>query len=446
MQKEIKSLARRIFGQAKGLPLRIFIRTKRGLLARFANNGIYQSGFQDTVSYTLHPLGFKNSIFIESFDASDEGIHSTLKMTRLRMADNAVLLKPAYHLAGRPPKAGEESQGRSLPGRQAGLRMTNRNYFPLPIPKAHEWAASAIEEGLAIIRREQASANGYCSAFERMFYLADSRGCERFHPATAFRFGITATKGEAKGYASFYHPRPKKLKVEPLVRQALSFAEEGAREEASLRPGDYECLFSPRAFLELIDPLRRHFDQALSESKKSVFSGQLGKQLFSKHFTLSDNVWHQSQFGVPFDDEGHLKTTAPLVLKGILKGLLAKGHSSSAHLEHPYYPENLVVDPGDLSLEAMLQRVKRGVLLNKIWYHTLMRESTMEVTGLAAAGCLYIENGKIRGRVPHLRYHDSLFSLLRSVAATSKEQLLLKDGEWGAALLPYVHISHLRVV
>ena len=307
-------------------------------------------------------------------------------------------------------------------------------------------AREAIGEAVERIRETRASANGYFSAYQRFFYLCDSKGLELFHPATAVRFGVTITKGAGKGYLSFYHPDSKKLKVAGVVEEAMELAEEASREEIQLQPGTYECIFSPRAFLELIEPLRRHFDAQLSKDGKSVLSGALGKKIFSEALTLKDDLHHPGQFGVPFDAEGAPKKRVTLVKKGILAGLLAEGHSTRGLMEHPFYPENLVVEKGKLSLGGIFKRIRKGIFINKIWYHTLVRESTMEVTGLATAGSLYIEKGQVRGRVVHLRYHDTLFSILRSVVNASKEQILLKDGERGAALFPYLWVSHLKVV
>ena len=307
-------------------------------------------------------------------------------------------------------------------------------------------ARGEIQEAVNFIRQKQASANGYFSAYERSFYLCDSNGVEAFHPSTAVRFGVTVTRGAGKGYLSFYHPDFRKLKVRPVVEEAMQLAEEASQAEITLPPGSYECIFSPRAFLELIEPLRRHFDRRFTEGGRSVFSGSLGKKVFSDAFTLADDLTHSNQFGVPFDLEGAPKKKAALIKRGVLKELLAEGHSTRGILEHPFYPQNLVVEKGNLPLKDLFKRIKKGIFINKIWYHTLVRESEMEVTGLATAGSVYIERGKIKGRVVRLRYHDSIFSILRSVVGASKEQILLKDGEMGAALFPHLWVSRLKVV
>ena len=421
----IREIARKILEVAGRLPLQIFIRVKRGALVRFTNNGIHQNGFQDFFTYTLRAVGKKGPAWISSNDFSESGIQEALKR-----------IQPVLTSA---PQSPSKAQPR-------GSYARVKEHFSLNLKETPEMAAQAIEEAVRLIRLAQSSANGYYSAYERLFYLRDSSGLELFHPATAARFGVTVTKGAGKGYLSFYHPNPMRLKVAPLVEQAVDWADRAARAEITVKPGEYECILSPRALLELMEPLRRHFDRRLTEDGKSVFSGLLGKRVFSENFSLADDVAHAGQFGVPFDAEGAPRRPVALVSRGVLRELLAEGHSTRGLLEHPLYPQNLVVEKGSLSLEEIFSRIRRGFFINKIWYHTVVRESRMEVTGLATAGCLSIERGQVRGRAVHLRYHDSIFSILRSVVGATREQILLKDGEMGAALFPYLWIGRLRVV
>ena len=419
----LKKLAGQILERAGGLPLRIFIRMKKGLLVRFTNNGVYQNGFQDQLIYQLRCRTKSGAVCVHSDDDSMEGIEDALSTIR-KAIGKAVL--PSV-------------------SKRTGVSKSNE-FFPIAIEEADELASRSIGEGLDLIRRNRASANGYFSAYERFFYFLDTIGRELFHPATAVRFGTTVTRGAGKGYHSFYHPDRRKLKVSEVVRRALDWAERGSSDEVELEPREYECILSPRAFLELIEPLRRHFDSDLCQKGKSVFSGLLGKKLFAPAFTLSDDVTAPGQFGVPFDAEGVPRRKIALVERGVLKGLLGEGAATQGMRDDPVYPENLTAKGGSGSLEELFKRIKKGIFINKIRYHTLVREAGMEVTGLATAGCLYVENGQVVGRVNHLRYHDSLLSILGSITDASQERFLLKDGEMGAALLPYFLISKLRVV
>lgn len=428
MKQELRSLARRIFQIAGNINIQAFLRVKRGALVRFTNNGIHQNGFQDLFSYTLRLITKEGPVWAESNDLTEAGIRDALKRLKNQRGRRVAI----------------QAKSRERVTLQRSGRK--KESFPLSLEKIPGMAGQAIERAVRLIRGEQASANGYYSAYQRFFYLAEAGGVEAFHPSSSVRFGVTVTRGAGKGYFSFYHPDPKRLNVTHVVREASELAEEACREEVVLKPGEYECIFHPRAFLELIEPLRRHFDSHLCSDGKSVLSGLLGKKIFSEEFSMFDDQGHPLQFGLPFDAEGAGKRKVLLVEKGKLKEFLSEGHSTRGFLEHPFYPTNLVVKNGRLSRADFFKRIKRGIFINKIWYHTLVRESEMEVTGLATAGSLFIEQGQIRGRVSHLRYHDSLFSILRSVVGSTKEQILLKDGETGAALFPYLWVSRLRVV
>ena len=423
MMNEARKVANQILASSRLLPLQIFIRAKRGALVRFTNNGIHQSGFQDLFTYTLHLLGQEGPVYLESNDGSNVGIQEALKRIR------ALVSKPIPF-----PKSGKSVYAKI------------KEHFPLTIERIPMMAAQAIEQGIDLIRGKQASANGYFSAYERSFYFKDSKGLELFHPATAVRFGVTVTRGGGKGYHSFYHADPKKLNVASVIKEASELAQAASSREVSVKPGVYECIFHPRAFLELIEPIRPHSDRELYQNGKSAFSSLLGQRIFSKAFTLSEDITHSQQFGVPFDVEGMPKKKVALIERGVLKGLLGEGNSMRGISEHPVYPQNLVAEGGNLALQSLFKGIRNGIFINKVRYHTLVREKGLKVTGLVTAGSLSIEKGRVLGRVGHLRYHDSLMSLLGSVINQTKERVLLKDGEGGAALLPYFLISRLRVV
>lgn len=421
MKEEARKLADRVLSMAGKMPVQVFIRAKKGLLVRFASKGIHQNGFQDLWTYTLRARSKIGSVYVHSNECSEKGIRAAL--------DQIYAVKPVPF-----PKIKKEVYPKS------------EEFFPCDLKRASELTASAVERALDLIHAEQAAANGYCSLFQRFFFLKDGSGLELSHPASAVRFGLTAAKGGGKGYFSFYHPDPTKLPISNIAKQALWLASESSQNEIAVKPGVYECIFSPRAFQELLEPLRRHFDLYLYQKGKSVFSGSMGKRVFSEPFSLSDDMAHPGQFGVPFDAEGAARPNVKLIERGALKDLISEGHSMKGISEHPFYPINLVVEKGPRTFPEMIKRVQKGIFINKIWYHTLMREDNMEVTGLATAGSVYIERGEIQGRTLNLRYHDSLFSILRSVLETSREQVLLKDGEMGASLFPYIHVSRFRVV
>lgn len=419
--KKLRKLSDRILGRAGNLPIQVLIRIKRGLLARFANHGVHQNGFQDLASYLVKLQGKTGIIFRESNDFSPMGIRKIMGEIK------SVIATPV-----------------PFPAIPSKTYPQVKEYFSFNPAEAPQMARRSVESAIRLIRLKKAAANGYFSAYERFFYLRDAHRLEAFHPATAFRFGVTVTKGSGKGYLSVYHPDFKKIQIPPIIEEVTQLAEEASKKEIRLEPGTYQCIFSPRAFLELIEPLRRHFDRRFIKGGRSVFSGREGKKIFSDQFNLSDDF--TNAFGVPFDAEGRPRKKAELVKKGVIHDLLAEGHSTRGILEHPFYPQNLVVEKGGRSVKDLFRQVKKGIFINKIWYHALVHENRMEVTGLAAAGSVYIEHGKIQGGVVRLRFHDSLFSILGSVVGTSKEQTLLKDGEMGSALLPYVGAARLKVV
>ena len=144
--------------------------------------------------------------------------------------------------------------------------------------------------------------------------------------------------------------------------------------------------------------------------------------------------------------------------KGVLTGLMSasglscrcharpSGHTTRGILEsEDIFPQNIVAAPGARPWRDLLASVRRGIFINKIWYHQVVHEKDLVVTGTATGGTAFIEGGRIAGRLARVRYHDSLLRVLGAVAEVSRERQLLKEGEYGASLVPYVWVRGLRL-
>lgn len=424
-----ESIAKQIFSISRGVPLTIRIQKKEGLLARYSHQGIHQTTFQDLFTYCLERPSGDGFLLEESSDISSAGIRSAVERLMSKSDDGA------------PPAA--------FPSPQPYKKIPD--YFSFPLKNITGMAEAAIKKTVSRLREIEASASGYYSAYHRHFLVANSSGLRAHHAMSSVRFAATVSKGVGKGYATFFSPDPRRLKTESVLDQALAQAEATSRKEIRLEAGEYDCVFSPRALLEFLSSLLKHFDAKLYHDGRSVFSGHRpGQLLFSKAVSLEDNAYLSGQSGIPFDAEGAAKKRVALVTKGKLAGMLAgsglscrchkesTGHTTRGILEDEVYPQNLVMPAGGRPLRAILKSIKRGILINKIWYHQIVHEKDLVVTGTTTAGTCLIENGKVAGRAVRLRYHDSLLRVLKETVELSRERALLKDGEYGSAFLPYL--------
>ena len=434
---ELHKIAKRVLSLSRNVPLTVRIQKKEGLLARYSHQGIHQNTFQDLFTYCLERPAGDGFLMEESSDTSHAGIRGAVERLLSRGdACVAPTMPPPHSQHYRPIK----------------------DWFPFDLKKAAGMAEAAIGKTISRLREIKASAHGYYSAYQRHFFVANSAGLRAHHAMTAVRFAVTVSKGVGKGYAAFFSPDPRRLQTQAVFDAAFAQAEATSRKEIRLESGEYDCVFSPRALLEFLSSLSKHFDAKLYHDGRSALSGRRpGQLLFSKAVSLEDNAYLAGQSGIPFDAEGSPRKRVSLVTRGRLAGLLAgsglscachkqpTGHTARGILEEEIVPQNLVMPAGNRPLAAILKSIKRGVFINKIWYHQIVHEKGLVVTGTATAGTCLIENGKVAGCAVRVRYHDSLLRVLQEVVELSRERGLIKDGEYGAALLPYLRSRRLRL-
>src|SRR5206468_12363135 len=65
-----------------------------------------------------------------------------------------------------------------------------------------------------------------------------------------------------------------------------------------------------------------------------------------------------------------------------------------------------------VSLEAMIQDTKKGLLVGRFWYIRSVDPRTALFTGLTRDGVWYIENGKVVHPVRNFRFNQSILQLL----------------------------------
>jgi predicted Zn-dependent protease len=96
--------------------------------------------------------------------------------------------------------------------------------------------------------------------------------------------------------------------------------------------------------------------------------------------------------------------------------------------------DNLVLElPGGAgTLEDLVARTERGLLLTCLWYIREVDPTTLLLTGLTRDGVYLVEDGELRGAVNNFRFNESPVDLLSRVseAGASVRCLGREFGEW----------------
>jgi predicted Zn-dependent protease len=104
-----------------------------------------------------------------------------------------------------------------------------------------------------------------------------------------------------------------------------------------------------------------------------------------------------------------------LVRNGILENLTYSRYWAKQKEKQPTPgPVNSIMESSapPTTLEEMISKTDRGILLGRFWYIRGVDPRTALQTGLTRDGIWYIEGGKIRYPVKNFRFNQSLMALL----------------------------------
>ncbi len=107
-----------------------------------------------------------------------------------------------------------------------------------------------------------------------------------------------------------------------------------------------------------------------------------------------------------------------------------------------------MLESGDQSaaptLEEMIARTERGLLVTCLWYIREVDPATLLLTGLTRDGVYLVENGEVVGAVNNFRFNESPVDLLGRITEVGRTERCLPR-EWGdwftRAAMPPVRVA-----
>jgi predicted Zn-dependent protease len=284
-------------------------------------------------------------------------------------------------------------------------------------------------------------------------YLGTSTGLRLRHAQPAGTLELVARSGDGSrsawagtGTSWFDDVRLEELH-DRLVRR-LSWAER----RVDLPAGRYEALLPPDATADLMVVLSQALSGRDAEDGRSAFSSpggrtKLGEVLSTLPFGLRSDPAEPGLECVPFVvapasgtdmsvfDNGLAIGRTDWVRDGRLR-TLEYHRAAAARSGTVAAPpgDNLVLEvPGATdSLDDLIARTHRGLLLTCLWYIREVDPVTLLVTGLTRDGVYLVEDGDVVGAVNNFRFNESPIDVLaRTMEAGRTERALSREwGEW----------------
>jgi PmbA protein len=284
----------------------------------------------------------------------------------------------------------------------------------------------------------QATANdcwcsGYVTTSTGGVTIATSAGANASFDGTESGANVKMTARTSTGFAERYATDVSELDGSALGSRAATKARAGA-DPIAVDPGEWTVILEPAAFGELAMFLASHLSAQSFQEGSSFLSERLGDRVIGANVTIRDDYAHPLHPDAPFDWEGTPKKRLALIENGIARTVVTDaawarkldrpntGHGLPAPNASGPYPLDLVIDPGDASLDALISGTKRGLLITRLWYTRIVDQRKTILTGMTRDGTFLIEDGRLTHGVRNLRFNQSLVDALQCCTLSDAQE------------------------
>lgn len=390
----------------------VVLRTERRALTRFTGNRIHQNVSELGYSVTVR-VAFGRRLGSATTNSLDDG---SLKEALEEAARMARLQPPSDEFQGFPDPE-PVSAVNCFYSRTDGFTAGDR--------------ARAVKEIVEIAKEKGVEASGSFSTGSSELAVGNSRGIAVYCPFTHASLSVVMTGKNGTGYAESSGQNVEEIKAPDVARSATEKCLV-AQDPVAIPPGEYEVVLEPLAVASLLGYLARAGFSALAVREgRSFLAGRLGQKIFDEKFTMWDDGLDPRGFPVPFDLEGVPKRKVVLVDKGVATGLVydhstakREGKKSTGHGGFRSWgpvPTNLFMATGDSTLEDMVSRTRKGVLVTRFHYTNMAHPLRVLVTGMTRDGTFLIEDGRIVRAVKNLRFTESALRVFSSLDMVGNE-------------------------
>jgi PmbA protein len=282
--------------------------------------------------------------------------------------------------------------------------------------------------------------------------LVGSNGADYSYEATHFNGYVRVFQEKSSGQWSWTSSSYEPSLARKALEQAVELASLCSRlPKKSIEPGRYRVLLSPMVAGNLVEHL------AMAASAGSIIFGfsflqarKPGDKVASEELTVLDKPRDTSLPGFTgFDDEGIATKDKPIVEKGVLKTILHNtktarvlGGETTGNAgwitPHPY---NIEVQPGDHTLDELIEALGTGVYITNNWYTRFQNYLEGRFSTVSRDAVILYENKKPVACTERIRIADSMPNLFSSIEAIGRETWQI---EWWEVTVP-TRIPHILV-
>lgn len=291
-------------------------------------------------------------------------------------------------------------------------------------------------------------------------FLATSTGVRRRFTQPTGSVEVNAKRTGASAWVGVSTPWFADVATDGLLDE-LSRRLDWSSRTVELPAGRYETLMPPSAVADMMIYLGWSMDGRGAQEGRTALSApgggtRVGEQLTQLGLTMYSDPAATGLECAPFVAASSSSETVSVFDNGLGIGRIdwirdgavnalayPRGAAAEFGVEPAIPADNLLMTGGSATLDEMVARTERGLLLTTLWYIRTVDPITLLLTGLTRDGVYLIEDGRVTAAVNNFRFNESPLDLLRRAAeaGVSEKTLPREWGDWATrAVMPPLRI------
>ncbi len=407
-------------------------------MVRFSNNSITVSKTWDVVSPLIY-LGFgTRSIASRLGDASTATLERTI--AQMLPAVKALPVTVESHIPKGP------FSYRQVPG-----------LYDSKIPPLEGEHTDTVESAINASLQEGAKrVSGVLTTYHTQRALRTSSGADASTEQTLIEISLRSfAEDDASGQGVSVSTTLSDFDPVGAGRDSGQLAKQSLHPQQG-KEGKCNVIFGPSIFANLINTTALAASAYGIEAGFSYFADKLGQKVGSEQLTLTDDRLKPHAPGsVPFDDEGHPTQTSHIIDKGMLKTVSHDSRTAAKFKAqstgNAVYASDigqivpiatcLIVEPGQMSKEELLEEAGEGLYITNNWYTRFQNYRQGDFSTIPRDAMFRVENGQLGPPVKGLRVSDNMIRILESTRAVSRERKWIR---WWEVDIP-TYLGHFLV-
>ncbi|BBZ29326.1 peptidase [Mycolicibacterium madagascariense] len=346
--------------------------------------------------------------------------------------------------------AASQDAARSAPEARDAAPMLAGDETPddwdAPVPGTAADVFAGVAKGLAAGFRGTDQLYGFARHEVDTTFVGTSSGLRRRYTQPTGSVEINAKRAGASAWVGIGTPDFVDVPTDSMVEEAARRLDWAAR-TVELPAGRYETLMPPSTVADMMIYLGWTMDGRGAQEGRTALSApggtRVGEKLTDLGLTLYSDPAAAGLECAPFVattsssqrmsvfDNGMPIERVDWIRDGTVNAL-AYPRAAAAEYDAPVAvpADNMLMTGGWASLQDMIRRTERGLLLTTLWYIREVDPTVLLLTGLTRDGVYLIEDGAVTAAVNNFRFNESPLDLLRRATEAGVAQTTLPR-EWG---------------